>query len=177
MSKEQPLPQDHNTIIKASSTQPQVVHTKTRRQNKLNMNPIGFSLLSLASLALVSIVIAQERAPHGLVYENPEAFSPSAYNFFHPNERKPETKDPCAASKCSPMPLAAQVEATEIHESKASTPQGSKKQLGAGSVAGIIFGVAFVVLLALGVYHVRVTRRANMSKAKANGAVQPDAIA
>ena len=165
MSKEQPLPLESGPYHYKKPVQP-THNTKSRRQNKLNMNPIGFSLLSLVSLALVSIVTAQERAPHGLVYENPEAFSPSAYNFLHPNERKPETKDPCAASKCSPMPLAAQVEATEIHESKASTPQGSKKQLVAGGVAGIIFGVAFVVLLAMGVYQVRVTGRA-----KAIGAV------
>ncbi|ESW22199.1 hypothetical protein PHAVU_005G135400 [Phaseolus vulgaris] len=139
------------------------------------MNPIGLSLLSLVSLALVSIVTAQERAPHGLVYENPEAFSPSAYSFFHPNEKKPETRDPCAASKCSPMPLAAQVEATEIHESKAKTHEEGRKKLGAGGIAGIIFGVAFVVVLAMGVYHVRVTRRTNMSRARDNGAVQQDA--
>ncbi|KAK7402127.1 hypothetical protein VNO78_14147 [Psophocarpus tetragonolobus] len=120
------------------------------------MNPIGISVLSLVSLALVSIVIAQERAPHGLVYENPQAFSPSAYDFFHPNET--------TTSKCSPMPLAA-----EIHESKPSTLKGGRKQLGAGGVSGIIFGVAFVVLLAMGVYHTR--------RAKPNPAVQPDAIA
>lgn len=135
------------------------------------INPIGFSLLSLA---LVSIVIAQERAPHGLVYQNPEAFSPSAYDFFHPNTRKPETKDPCTESKCSPLPLAAQVEATQIHESKGSTSDKVRKQLGAGGIAGIVFGVAFVVLLALTVYRVRVTRRANMSRAKANNTVLPD---
>ncbi|CAJ1955961.1 unnamed protein product [Sphenostylis stenocarpa] len=139
------------------------------------MSVVDLSLLSLLSLALVSIVIAQERAAHGLVYQNPEAFSPSAYNFFHPNEKKPDTKEPCAASKCSPMPLAAQVEATEIHESKASTPEGGRKQLGAGGIAGIIFGVAFVVLLAMGVYHVSLTRPTNMNRAKANAAVQQDA--
>ncbi|KAK7272145.1 hypothetical protein RJT34_28568 [Clitoria ternatea] len=132
------------------------------------MNPIVFSLLSLLCLSLVT---AQERAPHGLVYENPEAFSPSAYSFFHPNERKHD--DPCAASKCSPLPLAAQVEATEIHESKASTEQKRGKNLGAGGLAGIVFGVAFVVLLAMGVYHVRVIRPANLSKTKANNVVQP----
>lgn len=136
------------------------------------MNPISLPLLTLVSLALVSTAIAQERAPHGLVYENPEAFSPSAYDFFHPNAKKPETKDPCTASKCSPMPLA--VEATEIHESKASTLKGGRKQLGAGGIAGIIFGVAFFVILAMGVYHVKVTRRANMNRAKANSAFQPD---
>ncbi|KAJ1425967.1 hypothetical protein SESBI_10694 [Sesbania bispinosa] len=138
------------------------------------MNHIGFSLLFLLSLALVSIVIAQERAPHGLVYQSPEAFSPSAYDFFHPNAQKPGTKDPCSASKCSPLPVAAQVEATQIHESKASTSDKDGKQLGAGSIAGIIFGVAFVVLLAMSVYRLRVTRKANMSRTKPNNSVQPD---
>ncbi|KAJ1409204.1 hypothetical protein SESBI_22929 [Sesbania bispinosa] len=138
------------------------------------MNPIGFSLHFLLSLALVSIVIAQERAPHGLVYQSPEAFSPSAYDFFHPNAQKPETKDPCSSSKCSPLPVAAQVEATQIHESKASTSDKGGKQLGAGSIAGIIFGVAFVVLLAMSVYRIRVTRKANMSRTIGNNSVQPD---
>ncbi|XP_061376688.1 probable leucine-rich repeat receptor-like protein kinase At5g49770 [Gastrolobium bilobum] len=129
------------------------------------MNPIGLSLLFLLSLALVSIVIGQERAPHGLVYENPEAFPPSAYNFFHPNVRKPETtKDPCTISKCSPFPLAAQVEATQVHHNKASTSERSRKKLGAGGVAGIVFGVAFVVLLAMSVYHTRVIEDDNSEK-------------
>ncbi|KAE9600604.1 hypothetical protein Lal_00045681 [Lupinus albus] len=132
------------------------------------MNPIGFSFFFLFSLALVSVVIGQERAPHGLAYENPEAFPPSAYNFFHPNAKKPETNDP---SKYSPLPLAAQVEATQIHESKASTSEKSGKQLGPGVIAAIIFGVAFIVFLAMSVHHVRVTRRNNIIKA--NNSVQP----
>ncbi|XP_014497504.1 uncharacterized protein LOC106759005 [Vigna radiata var. radiata] len=139
------------------------------------MNPVVLCLLSLVSLTLVSIVVAQERAPHGLVYENPEAFSPSAYNFFHPNEKKPESRDPCATSKCSPMPLVAQVEATEIHESRAKTPEGGSRKLGAGGIAGIVFGVAFVVVLAMGVYHVRFTRPTNMSRPKHSGVVQQHA--
>ncbi|OIW03928.1 hypothetical protein TanjilG_30204 [Lupinus angustifolius] len=134
------------------------------------MNPISFSFFFLLSIALVSAVIGQERAPHGLAYENPEAFPPSAYNFFHPNAKKPETNDPCAASKCSPLPLAAQVEATQIHESKGSTSEKGGKQLGPGVIACIIFGVAFVVFLAMIVHHVRVTRRNNIIKA--NNSVQ-----
>ncbi|KAK7261357.1 hypothetical protein RIF29_27666 [Crotalaria pallida] len=137
------------------------------------MNPIGFSFIFLLSQSLFSIVIAQERAPHGLAYESPEAFPPSAYNFFHPNATKPETKDPCGKSKCSPLPLAAQVEATQIHEIKGSTSEKGGNQIGAaGVVAGIIFGVAFGVLLAMGVYHVRAIRRNNISKAN-NNSVQP----
>ncbi|XP_020215299.1 uncharacterized protein LOC109799172 [Cajanus cajan] len=130
------------------------------------MSPIGLSFLFLLSLALFSIARGQERAPHGLVYESPLAFPPAAYDFFHPNARKPETRDPCTASKCSPLPIAAQVDDnTQIYENKASEMQKGEKQIGAGGVAGIIVAVAFVVLLAMGIYYVKVTRQANMSRA------------
>ncbi|KAG4967291.1 hypothetical protein HKD37_12G033352 [Glycine soja] len=129
------------------------------------MSPIGLSFLFLISLALLSIARGQERAPHGLVYESPVAFPPAAYDFFHPNAQKPENKDPCVASKCSPLPLAAQVDATQIYENKASTTQKGRKQIGGGGVAGIITAVAFAVLLAMGIYYVKVTRQANMSRA------------
>jgi len=136
------------------------------------INPIGFFLLSLS---LVTIVTSQERAPHGLVNQNPEAFSPSAYEFFHPNSQKhgyDKKDDPCTSSNCSPLqPLA--VEATQINESKGAKLDKGRKHLGAGGIVGIIFGVAFVVVLAMSVYHVRVTRKANMIRAKANNSVQP----
>ncbi|XP_027348470.1 uncharacterized protein LOC113860045 [Abrus precatorius] len=110
------------------------------------MSSIALSFLFLVSIALLSIATGQERAPHGLVYESPVAFPPSAYDFFHPNTRKPEARDPCTASKCSPLPIAAQVEATQIYENKASTMQKGWKKIGAGGVAGIIIAVAFAVL-------------------------------
>lgn len=132
------------------------------------MSSIGLSFLFVLSIAPLSVATDQERAPHGLVYESPLAFPPSAYDFFHPNERKPENKDPCTASKCSPLPLAAQVEATQIYENKASYE--GRKQFGAGGVAGIILAVASLMLLAMGIYYVRVTRQANMSQT--NNSVQ-----
>ncbi|KAK7262312.1 hypothetical protein RJT34_29879 [Clitoria ternatea] len=137
------------------------------------MTPIGLSFLFLLSPALLSIATGQERAPHGLVYESPVAFPPSAYDFFHPNARKPESKDPCTASKCSPLPLAAQVEASQIYENKASATQKRGKQIGAGGVAAIIISIAFAVLLAMGVYYVKVTRQANMNRT--NNSVQSHA--
>lgn len=109
-----------------------------------------------------------ERTAHGLAYENTVAFPPSAYYFFHPNERKPENKDPCIASKCSPLPLASHVEATQIYENKASAQQKGGKLIGAGAMIGIIFVVAFAVLVAMGVYYVKVTREANMSRASSS---------
>ncbi|KAK7257711.1 hypothetical protein RIF29_31881 [Crotalaria pallida] len=126
------------------------------------MSSVVFTFLFFLSISVFSIATCQERAPHGLAYESPLTFPPEAYDFFHPNARKPETKDPCTASNCSPLPIAAQVEATQIYENKASN--GGRKQIGAGGVAAIIFAVAFAVLLAMGIYYVKVTRQANMSR-------------
>ena len=136
------------------------------------MNPFTSFLLLLSSLALLSIARGQGRAPHGIAYENPMAFSPSAYEFFHPKTEESGTKNPSAASNCSPLPIAPQVESTKALESKVSTQQKSGHQLGAGGIAGIVFGLAFAVLLAMSVYYVLNTRRANANRANS---VQPDA--
>jgi hypothetical protein len=122
---------------------------------------VFFSLLTILSVA------RQDRAPHGIVYENPIAFTPSAYDFFHPSTQKF-----CETSNCSPLPVAAQVvKATPGHESR---DLGSQKgsRVGAGAIAGIAFGLVFAVLLGMGVYYVVITRRANTSR---TNSVQPDA--
>lgn len=131
---------------------------------------VSFFLL-FSSLTLLSISSAQERAPHGLARENPMALSPSAYNFFHPSTQNPVAKDPCVASNCSPLPIAAHVEATEGHESRFSGSQNGRIRVGAGGIAGIVFGLGFVVFLAMGVYYVIVVRRTNMTRANT---VKPD---
>ncbi|CAL5436047.1 unnamed protein product [Camellia sinensis] len=128
-------------------------------------------VLTLALLSLLSITRAQDRAPHGLVYESPMAFSPSAFDFFHPNTKHKSTQDPCAASNCSPWPLAATVASTLGHQS-VSTPTSGRSGVGAGGIAGIVFGFVCVVVLAMGVYYMAVTRRANSSR---TNSVQPDA--
>ncbi|KAJ7947810.1 putative Transmembrane protein [Quillaja saponaria] len=135
---------------------------------------IAFSIFFLLSVTLLDIATAQGRAPHGLVYENPVAFPPSAYDFFHPNTQQPQNQDPCHASKCSPMSIAAEVEATQAYGTKAlASPNGvGRKQLGIGGVTGVVFGFAFAVLLAMSVYYVVAKRRANMNK---SATVQPDA--
>lgn len=138
------------------------------------MSPCASVLLLLSSLALLSIARGEGRAPHGISYESPMAFSPSAYDFFHPKTEKPDSKNPCAASNCSPLPMAAQVgSSAKALDSKVSTQQKSSgHQLGAGGIAGIVFGLAFAVLLAMGVYYVLNTRRTNANRANS---VQPDA--
>ncbi|MBA0702203.1 hypothetical protein Goari_027411 [Gossypium aridum] len=126
------------------------------------MSSFASFLLILSSLALVSTGRGEERAPHGIAYESPMAFSPSAYDFFHP-------KTACVASTCSPLPVAAQVDGSKALASKVSSGHG----VAAGGVAaGIVFGLAFAVLLAMGVYYVLNTRRVNANRANS---VQPDA--
>ncbi|GAV66400.1 hypothetical protein CFOL_v3_09910 [Cephalotus follicularis] len=129
-------------------------------------------LLFLYTSTILSIARAQERAPHGLANENPVAFSPSAVEFFHPKTEDPDVSNQCATSYCSPLPLAAQVEATQAYESKVATSQKGKSGIGAGSIAGIVSGLAFVVLLTMSVYYVVINRRENASRAIS---VQPDA--
>ncbi|GLT33802.1 hypothetical protein SLA2020_083630 [Shorea laevis] len=131
-------------------------------------------LLLLSSLALLSIAKSQDRAPHGIAYENPVAFSPSAYEFFHPKTQDPDANHPCAAaSSCSPLPVAVEVRANQALESKVLARQnGGGNRLKAGGVAAIVFGCAIVVLLGMGVYYLAITRRANLNRAKS---VQPEA--
>ncbi|XP_022949574.1 uncharacterized protein LOC111452884 [Cucurbita moschata] len=120
-------------------------------------------LFYLSSFSFLSIVRAEGRAPHGLVYENPVAFSPMAYDFFHPRTRSPNAEDPCGASKCSPLPLAAQLQSNPAQESKYSTT--TQKGEGVGGILGIVFGITFAVFLAMGVYYVLRTRLANTNRA------------
>lgn len=123
-------------------------------------------LLLFSTLAILSIAKAQGRAPHGLAAENPMALSPLAYDFFNPTSENSNTKNPCGASSCSPLPLAAKVAATQAQDNLMSTPTSKTRSIGAGGIVGIMFGLAFLVLL------VFVARRTNTSRAMS---VQPDA--
>ena len=136
------------------------------RGRSINMTQMLTFLFCLSSFTFLSIAQAEGRAPHGLVYESPVAFSPMAYDFFHPSTQTPNAKDPCGASKCSPLPLAAQVQSTPAKESKYSTTiQKGTHRVGAGGILGIVFGITFAVLLAMGVYYVLRTRQANANRA------------
>ncbi|CAN1253200.1 hypothetical protein LINPERPRIM_LOCUS8256 [Linum perenne] len=131
-----------------------------------------FFFVIFSSQAFISMVMAQGRAPHGLVYETPIAFSPSAVEFFHPKTWDPTVMmKPCheSSSGCSHLPMVAAQMAVE-DQSKVSSSRsengGGGSWVGAGSIVGIVFGVSFVVLLVFGVYYVvRRTRRVSLSKA------------
>nr|XP_043634929.1 uncharacterized protein LOC122606025 [Erigeron canadensis] len=131
--------------------------------HKFIMTPRPSLLLVVITLTLFFTTSgAQDRAPHGLNHEYIVALSPSAYNFFHPNAQL-RVQYPCEESSCSPMPLAATVQSSLEHESKAN---GGKDvvNVGAGGIAAIIFSFIFVVILSMGVYYVVTIRRTNLSR-------------
>ncbi|KAL4318316.1 hypothetical protein GQ457_18G006520 [Hibiscus cannabinus] len=129
------------------------------------MSPFASFLLLLSSLAIVSIANGQDRAPHGISHENPMAFSPSAYEFFHP-------KTPCATSNCSPLLIADEVDSSKELETKVLPQHKSGHGMGAGGVAAIVIGFGFAVLSAMGVFYALNTRRAN-AMANPPNTVQP----
>lgn len=115
-------------------------------------------LVFLTFLTIISFTTtkAQDRAPHGLVYETPMAFSPSAYNFFHPKSNPPSISGSC--DSCAPLPIAATVQSSLAEESKPRNEK-SENRVGAGGIVGVLFGFVLVVLLAMGVYYVVTNRR------------------
>ncbi|XP_021887036.1 uncharacterized protein LOC110806468 [Carica papaya] len=132
----------------------------------------SFPLLLFSSLAiLLAIARADERAPHGLVYESPMAFSPAAFDFFHPNRTEPAAKKPGDETDRS-WPQAAKVDATKAQEVTKTLPASKGGgRVSTGGIAGIVFGLAVLVLLSMGVYYVLVARRTNMGRANT---VKPD---
>ncbi|GFS30859.1 hypothetical protein Acr_00g0014510 [Actinidia rufa] len=129
------------------------------------------SILIFILLSFLSSTRAQVRAPHGIVYESPMAFSPSTFDFFHPNTKNQGSEDPCAIPNCSPLPLAATVASSLAYESRSTQEKGGG-QVGAGGVGGIVLGFVCAVLLAMGVYYGVVKRRANLTR---TNSVQLDA--
>uniref|UniRef100_A0A7C8ZCM9 Uncharacterized protein n=1 Tax=Opuntia streptacantha TaxID=393608 RepID=A0A7C8ZCM9_OPUST len=110
----------------------------------------GFFFL-LLSLPLLSTVMAQDRAPHGLASQNPVAFSPSAYDFFHPNARQ----NACTTSECSPLPLIAQLQETKSREATVTTtPEMSLFSKGARATTGPILRVLTLIWLVMSAYYV-----------------------
>lgn len=131
------------------------------------------SLLLIIILSSSVITRAQERAPHGLVYENPMALSPEAYDFFNTDSQPQRSNGHCSSSDCSTLPEAANVQSTPAHEST-STPDAGRKQMGAGRIASIPIGLVFALLLGLGVYIVVITRQINAARAKAAHQLQSE---
>ncbi|KAG7572839.1 hypothetical protein ISN44_As09g011880 [Arabidopsis suecica] len=115
------------------------------------MNSKTCLIFFFSSLIFTNFALAQDRAPHGLAYETPVAFSPSAFDFFHTQpENSDPTLNPCVESGCSPLPVAAKVQgaSAKAQESDiASMSIGTRSGIEANGMVGIIFGLAFAVLM------------------------------
>ncbi|KAF9595684.1 hypothetical protein IFM89_002588 [Coptis chinensis] len=139
----------------------------------------SFFLFFVSFLSFLFVASAQGRSPHGLAYESPMVLSPSAFEFFHPtsSSSSPNADSPCVTSDCAPLPLSSFSSSSSVaksslaHESRLSTSSTNGNRLGVGGIVGILFGFVVVVLLAMGVYYVVVTRQTNTSRANS---VQPD---
>ncbi|XP_073102162.1 uncharacterized protein [Elaeis guineensis] len=135
---------------------------------------VVFSSLLLFSSAHAQLhpIVPQPRAPHGLVFENPMSFPPSAFEFFHPKS-SPPAEAPLPLVSSFPGATSSKARAEQVVASVWSAPP-SHGGVGAGGVAAVVFGLVFVVLVAMGASYVVAKRRANISRA--HTLVQPDAV-
>ncbi|URD77877.1 hypothetical protein MUK42_03526 [Musa troglodytarum] len=121
-----------------------------------------------------AVVRLQARSPHGLAFQEPMPFPPTAFEFFHPKLLLPPASAPMplAASSFYPAATSAKVRADEEEEEEAAGEHSSPA--GRGGVAAVALGLAFVVIAAmLASYVVVVRRRSDVRRAKGTG--QPDA--
>ncbi|WCJ41025.1 hypothetical protein M5689_021916 [Euphorbia peplus] len=115
------------------------------------MNNLQTLMTFFILFCILALSRAQERAPHGLAYETPVAFSPAAVDFFHPKTQ----------NNGSPLPLAAHIDENGAQQSLVSTSQKGERGLGAGGIAAIVLGFTFVVVVTMAGFYVFVQRRAD----------------
>uniref|UniRef100_A0A1J3K538 Uncharacterized protein n=1 Tax=Noccaea caerulescens TaxID=107243 RepID=A0A1J3K538_NOCCA len=126
-----------------------------------------FSCLSL----LLCVSIAGSRPVHGPAYSNPSAFSPEAYDFFHPKSSLPDNNPPrnlpsSPSLSPSPSPSASIVDAG-TRGSKVSSDEHtseSNREDGRGETVGIVLGISFTSFLLMGIFFVIKKRHANITR-------------
>ncbi|KAF2615416.1 hypothetical protein F2Q70_00007758 [Brassica cretica] len=140
------------------------------------MTNLTHSLLffSCSLSLLVCVAIAGSRPAHGPAYLNPSAFSPEAYDFFHPKSSLPDNNSPRNSHSLpflspspSPSPsMASNVEA-DTQGSKVSSDERiseSRREEGRGETVGLVLGISFTALLLMGIYFVIKKRLANITR-------------
>ncbi|CAA7024997.1 unnamed protein product [Microthlaspi erraticum] len=125
-----------------------------------------FSCLSL----LLCVSIAGSRPVHGPAYSNPSAFSPEAYDFFHPKSSLPDNnppRNPPSSPSPSPSPSKTSIVETDTQGSKVSSDEHtseSRREDGRGETVGIVLGVSFTSFLLMGIFFVIKKRHANITR-------------
>ncbi|XP_010483714.1 PREDICTED: proline-rich receptor-like protein kinase PERK8 [Camelina sativa] len=130
-----------------------------------------FSCLSL----LLCVSNAGSRPVHGPAYTNPSAFSPEAYDFFHPKSSIPDHNNPPENSPSSPStsptpsPSKTSIVEADSQGSKVSSDEHTTSESrrredeeGRGETIGVVLGLSFAAFLSLGIYFVIKKRRARM---------------
>lgn len=142
------------------------------RKNNNNMTYLThclfffFSCLSM----LLCVSIAGSRPVHGPAYTNPSAFSPEAYDFFHPKSSLFDHNNPPENSPSSPSPSPSKTSIVEpdsqgskVSSDEHTTSESSRREEeGRGETIGVVLGLSFVAFLSLGIYFVIKKQRANM---------------
>ncbi|WZZ90378.1 hypothetical protein YC2023_118957 [Brassica napus] len=130
--------------------------------------PFFFSCLSM----LLCLSIGGSRPAHGPAYLNPYAFSPEAYDFFHPQSSLPNNippRDSPSSSSLSPSPSPSKTSNVEADTqgSKFSSEEHRNESIreeGRGETVGIVLGVSFAAFILMGAYFVIKKRRANITR-------------
>jgi hypothetical protein len=141
-------------------------------------------LLLLFTLILTQAIAQAETSPHGLSSETPIAFSPAAFQFFHPGIIPPhEQRRTAYAPAQAPMMLEQAFKGATTGRARADEAVGGgcianktldQRRLAAGGVAGIVAGVGFFVVTVFGFVYVIIKRRQNVKRA--NGEVKPEEL-
>jgi hypothetical protein len=141
-------------------------------------------LFLLFTLILTQAVAQAETSPHGLSYETPIAFSPAAFQFFHPGIIPPhERRRSAYAPAQAPMILEQAFKGSTTGRARADEAVGGgwignkmsdRRRLAAGGVVGTVVGVGFFVVAVFGVVYVIIKRRQNVKRA--NGEVKPEEL-
>ncbi|KAL0735251.1 hypothetical protein Bca4012_011461 [Brassica carinata] len=123
---------------------------------------------------LLCVSIAGSRPAHGPAYLNPSAFSPEAYDFFHPKSSLPDNSptrnspsSPLLSPSPSPSPSKTSNVEADTQGSKFSSEEHTNESLreeGRGETVGIVLGVSFAAFLLMGVYFVIKKRRTNITR-------------
>lgn len=162
------------TITKTKHIFP-TIETKVNTLKK-KKRMASFVLPVFISFLIITACTAQDRAPHGLANTSPLAFSPEAYEFFHPNTQG-QSKGGCSAPDCSStLPLAASTAAVQSTPGVAQPAEegGKKRRRGNHSLVSIPVGLVFALLVGLGAYFVLVARQRNAARAKLSELQTPE---
>ncbi|CAH8387906.1 unnamed protein product [Eruca vesicaria subsp. sativa] len=136
------------------------------------MTYLTHSLLFFSSCLslLICVSIAGSRPVHGPAYSNPTAFSPEAYDFFHPKSSLSDNNPPKNSHSLpflSPSPSPSDTSNVEgdTQGSKVSSDEHiseNRREEGGGETVGIVIGISFTALLLMGIYFVIKKRPARL---------------